>query len=48
VAGLPARTLVVAALGYFGFAGCDWLTERGYYWVSRLRAKTSYTVLHVF
>jgi len=48
VAGLPARTLVVAALGYFGFAWFDWLTERGYSWVSRLRAKTSYTVLHVF
>ena len=48
VAGLPARTLVVADLGYFGFAWFDWLTERGYYWVSRLRAKTSYTVLHVF
>ena len=48
VAGLPARTLVVADLGYFGFAWFDWLTARGYYWVSRLRAKTSYTVLHVF
>ncbi len=48
VAGLPARTLVVADLGYFGFAWFDWLTERGYYWVSRLRAKTSYTVRHVF
>ncbi len=48
VAGLPAKTLVVADLGYFGFAWFDWLTERGYYWVSRLRAKTSYTVLHVF
>ena len=48
VAARPARTLVVADLGYFGFAWFDWLTERGYYWVSRLRAKTSYTVLHVF
>ena len=48
VADLPAGALVVADLGYFGFAWFDWLTERGYYWVSRLRAKTSYTVLHVF
>ena len=48
VAGLPPGALVVADLGYFGFAWFDWLTERGYYWVSRLRAKTSYTVLHVF
>ena len=48
VADLPAGALVVADLGYFGFAWFDWLTEQGYYWVSRLRAKTSYTVLHVF
>ena len=48
VADLPAGALVVADLGYFGFAWFDWLTEQGYYGVSRLRAKTSYTVLHVF
>ena len=48
VADLPPGALVVADLGYFGFAWFDWLTERGYSWVSRLRAKTSYTVLHVF
>ena len=48
VADVPTGALVGADLGYFGFAWFDWLTERGYYWVSRLRAKTSYTVLHVF
>ena len=28
---LPAGTLVVADLGYFGFAWFDWLTDRGYH-----------------
>lgn len=46
--GLAVGTLVLADLGYFGFAWFDDLTARGLHWVSRLRAKTSYTVLHVF
>ena len=45
---LPAGTLVVADLGYFGFAWFDWLTDRGYHWLSRLRAKNSYKVIHTF
>ena len=45
---LPKGSLLLADLGYFGFAWFDWLTDQGYYWVSRLRAKTSYTVQHVF
>lgn len=48
VAELPAGTLVVADLGYFGFAWFDWLTDSGYHWLSRLRAKTSYEVEHTF
>ena len=48
VAELPAGTLVLADLGYFGFAWFDWLTDRGYHWLSRLRAKTSYKVIHTF
>ena len=48
VAELSTGTLVVADLGYFGFAWFDWLTDRGYYWLSRLRAKTSYKVIHTF
>ncbi len=47
-ADLPAGTLVVADLGYFGFAWFDWLTDKGCHWLSRLRAKTSYEVVHVF
>ncbi len=46
--GLARGTLILADLGYFGFAWFDALTARGFHWVSRLRAKTSYTVLHVF
>ena len=48
VADLPVGTLVVADLGYFGFAWFDWLTDRGCHWLSRLRAKTSYKVIHIF
>jgi hypothetical protein len=46
--GLARGTLILADLGYFGFAWFDDLTARGFHWVSRLRAKTSYTVLHAF
>jgi hypothetical protein len=47
VATLPPQSLVLADLGYFGFAWFDDLTDGGHYWVSRLRAKTSYRLLHV-
>ncbi len=39
---IPKGSLVLADLGYFAFAWFDGLTHLGYYWVSRLRAKTSY------
>lgn len=48
VQGLPAGSLILADLGYFGFAWFDWLTDQHYYWLSRWRAKTSYRVQHVF
>jgi hypothetical protein len=48
VADLPAGSLILADLGYFAFAWFDALTDAGYAWVSRLRNKTSYTVVHVF
>lgn len=48
VATLPEGSLLVADLGYFGFAWFDWLTDHHYFWVSRLRAKTSYRVIHTF
>lgn len=40
--------LILADLGFFGFAWFDDLTTGGYYWLSRLREKTSYTVLHTY
>jgi Transposase DDE domain len=46
VADLPAGSLVLADLGYFGFAWFDALTDAALWWVSRLRARTSYTILH--
>ncbi len=45
--GLARGCLILADLGYFGFAWFDELTDRGLWWVSRLRAGTSYTVAHV-
>ncbi len=48
VAELPPGSLVVAGLGYFGFAWFDWLTGQHYYWLSRLRQKTSYQVIHTY
>lgn len=48
VSDLPPGTLVVADLGYFGFAWFDWLTDRQYHWLSRLRQKTSYQVIHTY
>lgn len=48
VAELPAGSLVLADLGYFGFEWFDFLTEAHSYWVSRVKKKTSYKVRHVF
>jgi hypothetical protein len=45
---LPLGSLVLADLGSFGFPWFDWLTDHRYYWVSRLRQKTSYEVIHTF
>jgi len=40
--------LVLADLGYFGFEWFDDLTDSGYFWLSRLRDKTSYEALHTY
>lgn len=48
VADLAPGTLIVADLGYFGFRWFDDLTDAGYWWVSRLRAGTSYDVIHTY
>jgi hypothetical protein len=46
--GLPRWSLLLTDLGYFGFKWFDDLTDAGFYYISRLRRKTSYTLLHVF
>jgi Transposase DDE domain len=43
---IPIGSLILADLGYFAFAWFDELTTKGFYWVSRLRAKTSYKIIH--
>lgn len=48
VAGLAPGTLIVADLGYFGFQWFDDLTDAGYWWLSRLRAGTSYEIVHPY
>lgn len=44
--GLAQGTLLLFDLGYFGFEWLDELTKRQLWWVSRLREKTSYTIIH--
>ena len=48
LAHLQTGALILADLGYFGFAWFDELTEAGFRWISRLRAKTTYTIVHTF
>lgn len=45
---LAAGSLVLADLGYFGFAWFDYLTQQGYWWLSRLKPNTSYEIRHIF
>jgi hypothetical protein len=40
--------LILMDLGFFSFPWFDQLTAEGYFWISRLRQKTSYQVLHTF
>lgn len=44
--GLPKGSLLLGDLGFYGFKWFDDLTDAGYHWISRFRAKTSYSVLH--
>jgi hypothetical protein len=48
IADLPAGSLILADLGYFGFPWFDHLTDAKLHWISRLRSKTSYQVIHSF
>jgi hypothetical protein len=40
--------LILADLGYFGFQWFDELTDGGYHWLSRLRQKSSYEIIHTY
>ncbi len=40
--------LILMDLGFFAFEWFDTLTAQGYFWISRLREKTSYEILHPF
>lgn len=46
VEGIPAGSLMLCDLGYFAFAWFDDLTHAGYWWISRLRSKVTYEVVH--
>lgn len=46
LAHVPVGSLILADLGYFAFPWFDDLTRQGYFWISRLRAKTSFVLLH--
>ena len=48
LAHVQSGALVLADLGYFGFEWFDDLTDGGYLWLSRLRKKTSFEVLHTY
>lgn len=45
---LLAGSLLLFDLGYFSFEWFDELTRRGFFWVSRLRERGSYHILHRF
>lgn len=48
VSNLPKGSLILADLGYFGFAWFDDLTDMRYWWLSRLRSKTSFVPIHTY
>lgn len=48
VATLPVGSLLLVDLGYFSFPGFDALTDDGYFFISKLRNKTSWEPVHVF
>jgi hypothetical protein len=46
--GLQRGALILADLGYFSFPWFDYLTQQGYFWISRLKERTTYTIEQVF
>jgi Transposase DDE domain len=48
VSGVARGSLLLFDLGYFAFKWFDELSDQGLWWVSRLRQKTSYELVHTF
>lgn len=48
LAHIQRGALLLMDLGFFSFPWFDQLTAEGYFWISRLRQKTSYQVAHIF
>jgi hypothetical protein len=48
LAHIQRGALILMDLGFFSFAWFDQLTDEGYYWITRLRQKTSYEIVHRF
>lgn len=46
--GLAVGTLLLFDLGYFSYAFFDYLTEMGYWYISRLREDAQYQIVHPF
>lgn len=46
--GLGRGSLILCDLGYFAFQWFDELTRDGFFYISRWRAGTSYTILHTY
>ncbi len=47
LSGLQAGTLLLCDLGYYNFEWFDTLTQRGIWWVARLRSNGSYSIEHI-
>lgn len=45
---VPKASLILADLGYFSFAWFRFLTDEGYFWLSRLKSKSGYRQHHVY
>lgn len=48
LAHIQRGALILMDMGFFSFEWFDQLTQDGYYWISRVREKTSYEVIHPF
>src|SRR6266568_281718 len=46
--GIQKGTLILVDLGFFSFAFFDWLGDLGCWWLSRVREKVTYEVVHVY